>query len=207
MRKKQGDGKFDMKILIFGEIKMKIYNKCESLKIGQWIDLDKRVYFRNNKNVGRWDIWFRQYDEKEFKQIGGGSYDENGEEIKIGKWIELDNRFFNLKQVTYNVQIIMGKKLVHRILHIDHTAAIHFQQNTLKIVQNQLFANRLVAGDGDIKNGKWVDLDDELYNLKQIIEVGEQKNGKKEGKLEQLERELYKIDEGFKKVKKTTAIS
>ncbi|CAD8128562.1 unnamed protein product [Paramecium sonneborni] len=42
--------------------------------------------------VGRWDIMFKGQFETEYKQIGGGSYDQEGNQKKIGMWIELKKR-------------------------------------------------------------------------------------------------------------------
>ncbi|CAD8201402.1 unnamed protein product [Paramecium pentaurelia] len=227
--------------------------KCESLKIGLWIDLAKRFHYhkqvtyqgqyKNSKNVGRWDIWFRQYAEKEFKQIGGGQYDDNGDGIKIGKWIELDDEFFSLKQATYNGVYENGNKVGRWNVEYRQFSSELFSQigggqynsqghgiktgewieldkefykykqiiyigeykNGKKLGRWDIQFRQFCSGSYDengneIKIGKWIELDNMFSNFKQVTYNGEYKNGKKDGKWEQMKRELYKIDEGFKKV-------
>ncbi|CAD8130238.1 unnamed protein product [Paramecium sonneborni] len=48
-----------------------------------------------------WDIMYCKYGEKEYKNIGGGSYDQDGTQKKIGNWAELDEVFNDDKQLTY----------------------------------------------------------------------------------------------------------
>ncbi|CAD8107875.1 unnamed protein product [Paramecium sonneborni] len=92
-------------------------------KIGKWTELDEEFYGYNkfthngeyNMNgmkVGRWDIISNQYGE--YKQIGGGSYDQEGNQKKIGKWVELDERFDNQKKVTYIGEYSMNGMKVGR---------------------------------------------------------------------------------------------
>ncbi|CAD8130987.1 unnamed protein product [Paramecium sonneborni] len=86
-------------------------------KIGKWVELDERFslskqityngeYNMHGVKIGRWNIMYCRQKEKEFKQIGGGSYDQEGNQQKIGKWVELDESFntgfFTSKQITYN---------------------------------------------------------------------------------------------------------
>ncbi|CAD8118306.1 unnamed protein product [Paramecium sonneborni] len=92
-------------------------------KIGKWIELDegfwdvKQViyngeYNMNGLKIGRWDVKFRYCSQEPFKQIGGGLYDQEGNQKKIGKWIELDEGFTNSKQVTHNGEYnINGRKI------------------------------------------------------------------------------------------------
>ncbi|CAD8197955.1 unnamed protein product [Paramecium pentaurelia] len=158
-------------------------NKCEGLKIGLWIDLAKRFYFhkqvtykgqyKNGKNVGRWDIWFRLYDEKEFKQIGGGQYDDNGDGIKIGKWVELDDEFFSLKQVTYNGVYDNGNKVGRWNVEYRQCGSELF---------SQIGGGQYNSQGYGIKTGEWIELDKEFYEQKQIIYIGKYKNGKKVGR-------------------------
>ncbi|CAD8129677.1 unnamed protein product [Paramecium sonneborni] len=121
-----------------------IYNK-EGWKQGKWIEPDERIYDikkvsyngeynMNNMKVGRWDIMYCKYDEKEYKQIifkstnvysAGGSYDQEGNQRKVGKWVELDAGFYcfqyNSKQVTYNGEYNMNNMKVGRwdIMYCD----------------------------------------------------------------------------------------
>ncbi|CAD8128968.1 unnamed protein product [Paramecium sonneborni] len=91
-------------------------------KIGKWVELDDKNYDQkqftyngeynvNGRKVGRWDTMYCKYNEKELKQIGGGFYDEEGNEKKIGKWVELDKNY-DQKQFTYNGEYnVNGRKV------------------------------------------------------------------------------------------------
>ncbi|CAD8129360.1 unnamed protein product [Paramecium sonneborni] len=72
--------------------------------------------------VGRWDIMYSHLNKKEYKQIGGGSYNQEGNQKKIGKWIELDEGFYYnyYNQITYNGEYNMNGKKVGKwdILYI-----------------------------------------------------------------------------------------
>ncbi|CAD8141247.1 unnamed protein product [Paramecium pentaurelia] len=94
----------------------------EGLKIGEWIDFNegfdeqKQVTYhgeyKNDKKVGMWDIWnlcLSKYDQLE-KYIGGGLYDEDGEEIKLGKWVQVSD-IFRSCSATYNREYKNGKKV------------------------------------------------------------------------------------------------
>ncbi|CAD8101910.1 unnamed protein product [Paramecium sonneborni] len=68
--------------------------------------------FKNCRKVGRWDYIYRSYGATEYKTIGGGSYDEEGNQNKIGKWVELGERFSCHNEVTYNGEYNMkGQKV------------------------------------------------------------------------------------------------
>ncbi|CAD8129685.1 unnamed protein product [Paramecium sonneborni] len=78
-------------------------------KVGNWVELIEgfsqfqQVTFNGEYNmkgikVGKWDIMYREWDEIEYKKIGGGVYDLEGSQKKIGKWVELDENFW----ITYN---------------------------------------------------------------------------------------------------------
>ncbi|CAD8129056.1 unnamed protein product [Paramecium sonneborni] len=88
------------------------YNK-NGQKQGKWIELDEGFYKRkqvaykgeynmNGMKVGNWDIMYKNDFWKGYQQIGGGSYDLEGNQKKIGKWTELDEGFDSQKQFTYN---------------------------------------------------------------------------------------------------------
>ncbi|CAD8069661.1 unnamed protein product [Paramecium sonneborni] len=102
---------------IFKDMKINggLYND-DGYKQGKWIVLDERFfnYKQVTQNgeyniygmkVGRWDIMYKYVDKygikREYKQIGGGTYGQKGNQIKIGKWIELDEEFTFDKQVIY----------------------------------------------------------------------------------------------------------
>ncbi|CAD8130639.1 unnamed protein product [Paramecium sonneborni] len=87
--------------------------KGSQIKIGKWVELDEGFYNlkqatyhgeydMKGMKVGKWDIMHCLREEIEYKQIGGGSYDQEGSEKKIGKWIELDEEFNDCLQIIYN---------------------------------------------------------------------------------------------------------
>ncbi|CAD8117885.1 unnamed protein product [Paramecium primaurelia] len=155
----------------------------DGLKIGEWIDLndgfDEQKYvtyhgeYKNDKKVGLWEIWnlcLSKYDYQE-KYIGGGLYDEDGEEIKLGKWVQLPDNFRNC-QATYNGEYKNGKKVGRWDIWCDV-----FDENNLKIIGGGLYDE---AGDG-LKLGNWVELWDNFEEHEQVTYKGEYKNGNKVG--------------------------
>ncbi|CAD8117319.1 unnamed protein product [Paramecium primaurelia] len=88
--------------------------KGNGIKVGRWIELSDKfkrhqeiIYigdYHNSKKVGRWDLLFGKF------QIGGGSYDDNGDEIKIGKWIELSSKFTDREKIILIGEYLNGKK-------------------------------------------------------------------------------------------------
>ncbi|CAD8058065.1 unnamed protein product [Paramecium primaurelia] len=90
-----------------------LYNDLGSIKIGNWIEVSENFgsrrgqsfvtyhgEYKNNKKVGKWDIWYKQFNNRwDSEQIGGGLYDQEGF-FKIGLWIEVGDGF------EMNLQII-----------------------------------------------------------------------------------------------------
>ncbi|CAD8121894.1 unnamed protein product [Paramecium sonneborni] len=153
------------------------YNK-EEIKIGIWIELDEECYddrqityngeySMNGKKIGRWDIVYNR------KQIGGGSYDQEG--IKIGMWIELDEGFYNDKQVTYIGEYDMqGKK--------QGKWGIFFRWEYEKDYNKIGGGSYSQKGDQQ-KIGRWIELVDGFRFGKQVTYSGEYNTqGIKEGR-------------------------
>ncbi|CAD8128878.1 unnamed protein product [Paramecium sonneborni] len=101
-------------------------------KIGKWVELDEGFNFwkqlaydgkynMNGVKVGRWDTKYCKIGEKDYKQIGGGSYDYQGREKKIGKWVELIERFYHPSKVIYNGEYNMNGMKVGKwdIMHCE----------------------------------------------------------------------------------------
>ncbi|CAD8156367.1 unnamed protein product [Paramecium pentaurelia] len=119
------------------------YNQ-EGIKIGRWIDLDEGFYFekqvtyngeyQNGIKVGSWVINFRKDQNDEFKQIGGGEYNQEG--IKIGQWVDLDNRFNIEKQVIYKGNYQNGVKVGPWVINFRKDQKVEFKQIILKWYQN-----------------------------------------------------------------------
>ncbi|CAD8187317.1 unnamed protein product [Paramecium pentaurelia] len=84
------------------------------IKFGKWVEISDGFYdssqvtwdgdYKNNKKIGKWDIWY------ENSKIGGGSYDELGQEIKLGYWVEVSEGFKYDQQVTWDGEYKNGKK-------------------------------------------------------------------------------------------------
>ncbi|CAD8096611.1 unnamed protein product [Paramecium sonneborni] len=100
-------------------------NDGNQKKIGKWIELvegfndEKQIIYNGQYNINgvkieRWDILFCQYNWQGYIQIGGGSYDNNGDQKKIGKWVELGEGFYLNNLVTYNGEYNMNGMKVGR---------------------------------------------------------------------------------------------
>ncbi|CAD8116155.1 unnamed protein product [Paramecium primaurelia] len=140
-------------------------------KIGKWIEqsdgfqgFSQITYigdYRNDKKIGRWDIWFKQGDGQIHDIIGGGSYDEDGN--KIGKWVQLSEGFQEHSQIIYIGEYRKGKK----------------------IGRWDIFELGEMIGGGSydeldsIKIGKWIELSDFFGIRWQTTYNGEYKKGKK----------------------------
>ncbi|CAD8166264.1 unnamed protein product [Paramecium pentaurelia] len=89
-------------------------------RIAKWIELSDRFSnrsqityigeYQNGQKIGLWEIWYKDYETKRNKQIGGGLYDKINS-IKIGRWIENCNNFRDCSQVIYQGQYKNGKKV------------------------------------------------------------------------------------------------
>ncbi|CAD8131250.1 unnamed protein product [Paramecium sonneborni] len=185
------------------------YNK-EGWKLGKWIELDegfnddKKVTYHgeyniNGMKVGRWDIMYCKYNEKEYKQIGGGSYDQEGNQKKIGKWVELDEEFCcdseYVKQITYNGQYNMNGMKVGR-WDIMYCRKWEMKYTYIGGGSYDLEGNQK-------KIGKWVELDEEFCCdsdfVKKIIYNGQYNmNGMKVGRWDTMycENEEYQQSGG-----------
>ncbi|CAD8129516.1 unnamed protein product [Paramecium sonneborni] len=82
-------------------------------KIGKWVEIDDGYYKENlviynglynikGKKIGLWCTMQCFNGEKEYKQIGGGQYDQEGNQKKIGRWVKLDEGFSFSKYVIHN---------------------------------------------------------------------------------------------------------
>ncbi|CAD8177628.1 unnamed protein product [Paramecium pentaurelia] len=118
---------------------------------------------KNGKKVGKHEIWWRQ------QKIGGGKYDKKGNESKIGKWVEVHPDYKYYFQLTSRGEYQNGKK-------VGKWDVIWLYEK----VENKI-AGGLYNNEGDVKVGKWIDLDDSVSQQLQIIYVGDYENGKKIG--------------------------
>ncbi|CAD8130677.1 unnamed protein product [Paramecium sonneborni] len=115
--------------------------------------------FKNRMKIDRWDILYKE-NQKEYIQIGGGSY--NQMENKFGRWVEIDEEFNQSKQVIYNgVYNMKGIKEGRWDIHFSE------QQGKYKLIGGGSYNK-----DG-IKIGKWEELDRFFMKYYQIIYIGE----------------------------------
>ncbi|CAD8116807.1 unnamed protein product [Paramecium primaurelia] len=149
----------------------------DCIKIGKWVELSakfcslSKVTFKgeyeNGKKIGRWDTALSGIE------IGGGSYDKEGQQIKIGKWIELNDELCSEFYVTYNGEYKNDQKVGKWNINIQH----------IKDKWNECIGDGLYDQKGDgIKIGKWIELCDGFNQQKQITYKGNYQNGVKVGK-------------------------
>ncbi|CAD8058043.1 unnamed protein product [Paramecium primaurelia] len=160
------------------------YDEQGSKKIGKWIELSDGFYdlsqisykgeYYNGKKVGKWQIFFGE------NQIGGGSYAEV-DQIKIGKWIEQSDGFYIDSQIIYDGEYKNGMKI----------GMWNISLKDKKSGQTQQIGGGQYDQNGSIKIGKWIEQSDGFYDLSQVIQKGEYKNGKKVGRWDILFREDF----------------
>ncbi|CAD8129265.1 unnamed protein product [Paramecium sonneborni] len=139
----------------------------------------------NGMKIGRWDIMYCKYNEKEDQQIGGGSYDQEGNQKKIGKWVELDEQFLNFKQVTYNGEYNLNGM---RVGIWDIMYCKKDEQEYKQIIKGNIHKN-ICSGSGFYDNegnqkkiGKWIELDQSFIWNNVVTQIGEYNmKGQKEG--------------------------
>ncbi|CAD8148205.1 unnamed protein product [Paramecium octaurelia] len=162
------------------------------MKQGKWHELSsllqsssKVIYFGEYKNdikIGRWEIYWKEKDEKSFKLIGGGLYEDKidgqfPEAIKQGRWVELNEGFRNSSLLTWKGDYQNNNKIG--------------RWNTSfgwKNMQKQYFQHFSFSGGGsyyeiDIgltkKVGKLIEFGNRFDRDNQLSCRGEYENGKK----------------------------
>ncbi|CAD8112395.1 unnamed protein product [Paramecium sonneborni] len=158
----------------FKQIGGGLYDHKEGLKIGRWVDLwegfwsmaqiiYKGEYNVNGVKVGRWDIFFCIFDEKEFKQIGGGSYD-NQQGLKIGRWVDLWESFWIMAKITYNGEYNMKGLKIGR-------------WDIMYKAEHEMYFKLIGGGSHDSeqgqKIGKWVELWEGFCDFAKVTYSGE----------------------------------
>ncbi|CAK87951.1 unnamed protein product, partial (macronuclear) [Paramecium tetraurelia] len=172
---------------IFHQVQKRIgggsYDK-RGIKVGKWIELSDGSYkysqvsyigeYYNGKKVGRWNICQWDPYTNTNQQIGGGSYDQEGDSIKIGRWIELSDGFCRDSQVTYIGVHKNGKKVGRWDLW--------YAERERPLIKNELIGGRSYNEIGDeIKFGMWTEQSDGYLDRSQVTYNGEYKNGQKVG--------------------------
>ncbi|CAD8115251.1 unnamed protein product [Paramecium sonneborni] len=160
------------------------YYCSQGTKIGRWVELwegfkyEAKVIYLGEYNlkgikIGRWDIMYCRYNEQEYKQIGGGTYDSSSG-IKMGKWVELWEAFWRESQVTYigeynNKGIKVGRW--------DFQFISDFDQITVQIGGGSYDSTQ------GFKIGSWVELDEGFNCFQNVTNIGDyNKNGLKAGR-------------------------
>ncbi|CAD8120544.1 unnamed protein product [Paramecium sonneborni] len=168
------------------------YDRQGQIKIGNWVELDERFgyynkvtyggkYNMNGLKEGRWDIYFCESDEEEYKQLGGGSYDYlEGNSTKIGKWVELDEGFWDSKKVIYDGEYNKNGMKAGR-WDINYCK---FNEKEYKQIKRECSGGGQYDQEGNQKKfGNWVELDEEFFDWVRVIWKGEyDKNGMKVGR-------------------------
>ncbi|CAD8042897.1 unnamed protein product [Paramecium primaurelia] len=165
---KIGDGSYD--------------EEGDEIKNGKWIELSDgfRDYsqiihkgnYKNGKKIGRWNIFFRKQFDDEYKLIGGGQYDTEGNGIKSGEWVEQIENFKWDSQVTYQGNYKNGKKIG--------------RWNILFRKQNEDQSKQIGGGSYDeigdeFKQGNWVEISDNFNFFFQVTSSGEYNKSQKIG--------------------------
>ncbi|CAD8116430.1 unnamed protein product [Paramecium primaurelia] len=124
--------------------------------------------FKNGKKVGKWNIFYKHYNNDKFQLIGGGSYDTECEGFKIGNWVELSDFNADNREIIYKGEYKYGK----RVGQWDIVCIGAYNKPEKKIGGGQY-------DDNGIKIGLWIE--DQQLN-KYITNQGEYNQGKKVGK-------------------------
>ncbi|CAD8078501.1 unnamed protein product [Paramecium sonneborni] len=159
-----------------------LYDKEDGQKkIGKWVELgqgyqnNKQITYNGEYNmkgmkIGIWNIRYCDQYEQQYKQMqifynGGGMYDDGDDQIKIGKWIELDEGFYNYKQVTYHGEYNKkGIKVGRWNINFDNRNGKGYKQ---------IGGGFYGEAQGQIKIGRWVELDEMFYLDNEITYNGE----------------------------------
>ncbi|CAD8214087.1 unnamed protein product [Paramecium octaurelia] len=150
---------------------------CQGKKVGKWTLSNNGYFFGSQitlngkymygKKVGRWDIFFKHFGQgQEYvrnQQIGGGIYQNKGEDVKVGYWIELWERFDSIHNVILNGEYKMVKRLVDRIYCIVLIRIFHTNKSEVDFMMIKGLALRMVNG----LNGKMI----QLKRFMQFIKV------------------------------------
>ncbi|CAK82849.1 unnamed protein product, partial (macronuclear) [Paramecium tetraurelia] len=136
------------------------------MKNGKWIDVINNFnsmnyvaevgsYF-NGIKIQQWDYVYRG------QTIGGGIYTDEG--LKNGEWIELNDNFKRYIDV-------LCKGVYHKGIKSGKWITTYKGE---RIGEGQY-------NESGYKIGNWIELDQQFREQKQVIYVGEYKNGKKQG--------------------------
>ncbi|CAD8198811.1 unnamed protein product [Paramecium pentaurelia] len=164
----------------------------DGIKFGNWVEISDNYYddsqviykgqYNNGKKVGIWDIQYRYDVDKPFITIGGGQYDEAGDQLKLGNWVDISDNFNYDSQVTYKGQYKNGKKVGRWDIQYRYDLDKPF----ITIGGGQYDE----AGD-QLKLGNWVDISDNFNYDSQVTYKGQYQNGKKVGSWFKMTKEYF----------------
>ncbi|CAK66367.1 unnamed protein product (macronuclear) [Paramecium tetraurelia] len=171
----------------------------QGLKVGVWLELDDSfcrfclflsmrtfrevIYqgeYRKNHKIGKWEI---KYKREAFSQIlisAGGSYDERGQ--KIGLWKELTERFWNQNELILQGQYDRGRKIGQWEILFRFSQRYSFD-NMQYVIQN--FSGGGSYNQANLKNGFWIEQDDDFSQINTILHQGQYQDGVKVGQWHQ----------------------
>ncbi|CAD8101898.1 unnamed protein product [Paramecium sonneborni] len=188
----QGEGKNQDFELIGGGY----YNE-QSIKIGIWIEISddfqklKQVVYKgeyqNGKKVQIWKIQWRDQTQNQFIAIGGGQYNKKG--MKIGKWIELSDQFQIGSRIFFLGQYKNCLKVGNWEIHYQD-----FEDNY------QLIGGGFYDDETNLKNGIWIEQDDNFWNGNYQIWIGKYKNAQKIGDWIKMKRNESIKNQDFQRV-------
>ncbi|CAD8197925.1 unnamed protein product [Paramecium octaurelia] len=152
----------------------------QGLKEGVWLELDDSFcssyreviyqgdYWKNHK-IGKWEIKYKRKPYSLFEPIAGGSFDEQGQ--KIGVWRELTERFSSLNELIYQGQYDRGVKIGQWEILFRSSFRNSFDNIGCGGSFNQ----------ANLKNGMWIEQDDDFSECNTILHIGQYQDGLKVG--------------------------
>ncbi|CAD8101279.1 unnamed protein product [Paramecium primaurelia] len=154
----------------------------DGIKEGKWIDIregfkdgSKVTYkgeYKNGRKFGRWDIYYN--NENGDQIIGGGQYEEGGDNIKIGQWIDISDRFHRECQVTYKGEYLNG----YRVGKWD----IWFKEDGENKQNIKIGGGSYDQQRAGMKIGQWIEISDVFKQDSKVSQKGEYKDGRKFGR-------------------------
>ncbi|CAD8118323.1 unnamed protein product [Paramecium sonneborni] len=167
-----------------------------TVKNGKWIELNDeycceyQVIHKGRYNdgikIGSWDILVKTFEQKSFRKIGGGSYQEIKEQnneflqgVKIGKWIEVINGFRSERQVIFSGEYNNGLKVGRWDTFWKDNDRSSYKQIGGGSYDYEKKDDDVIYS---VKVGCWVELSDNFCKNYQVIFKGGYKNGKKVGR-------------------------
>ncbi|CAD8107913.1 unnamed protein product [Paramecium sonneborni] len=131
------------------------HNGCQVILVGEYL---------NNKKFGQWNAMYMEQSDDEFRNIGGGVYDEN--ETKIGFWNVLYEYFCDTCQIFYSGEYKNGKK--NGKFDVKYKKQY---ENELKIIGGGTY------NDNGLKDGKWIETSNVFSFYIFILLENEYQNG------------------------------